>query len=220
MSFGYVRKLLSAALGVILITGGFLQSQEMIKQKEEEVIRLTNDVRKKILMLSDYGPFDSISFGIGSGDKGYTVILKGYASRPLLKDSAEKAIQKLEAVDAVDNQIEILPVSKVDEDIRFRAYAAIYGNTTLSRYSPHRGTPIYGSTRALRNTLAMGISTNPPTGIHPISIIVKNGHIILEGVVDNEGDKTTAGLVANQVSGVFSATNNLAVLQEAPKKKK
>lgn len=219
MSHGYSKKLLGAALGVILVAGGFLRSQEMTKEKEEEVIRLANDVRKKILMLTDYGPFDAISYGIGSGDKGYTVVLKGYASRPLLKDAAEREIKRLEAVDAVDNQIEVLPVSKMDEDIRAKAYVAIYGNSSLSRYGPHYGTPIYGNSRTLRNTLEMGISTNPPTGIHPISIIVKNGNIILEGVVNNEGDKINAGLQANMVSGVFSVTNNLVVFQPAQKKK-
>jgi osmotically-inducible protein OsmY len=45
----------------------------------------------------------------------------------------------------------------------------------------------------------------------PIRIIVKNGHVTLEGVVDNEGDKNLAGLRANGVSGTFSMTNNLQV---------
>lgn len=210
-------KLFSLALGAILAASGLLQAQEMGEQKEEEVIRLTNDVRKKILSLTDYGPFDHIGFGIGPGDKGYTVILKGYASRPLLKDTAEKEVKRIEAVDAVENQIEVLPLSKMDEDIRLRAYAAIYGNTVLSRYGPHRGTPIYGSRRSFANTIQMGISNNPPMGIHPISIIVKNGHIILEGVVNNDGDKDIAGIVANQVSGVFSVTNNLVSLQSEKK---
>jgi hyperosmotically inducible periplasmic protein len=55
---------------------------------------------------------------------------------------------------------------------------------------------------------------------HPISIIVKNGNVILEGVVDNEGDKNIANIQANQVSGVFSVTNNLVVLQASKKKEK
>ena len=67
--------------------------------------------------------------------------------------------------------------------------------------------------------MQMGISNNPPMGFHPISIIVKGGNIILEGVVDNEGDKNMAGMQANQVSGVFSVTNNLAVMQSKAKGK-
>ena len=48
-------------------------------------------------------------------------------------------------------------------------------------------------------------------GFHPISIIVKNGHITLEGVVDTEFDKNIAGTLAGQVPLAFSVTNNLVV---------
>jgi hyperosmotically inducible periplasmic protein len=214
-----VKKLLGSALGVVLLAGGFAAAQQMSKQQEEKVIRLANDVRKKLLMLTNYGPFDYLSFGIGPADKGYKVILKGYASRPLLKSDAEKEVKRIEAVDVIDNQIEVLPTSNNDENIRLKTYTKIYYNTSLSRYNPNYGAPVYGSSRSFRNTAQMGISTNPPMGIHPISIIVKNGHVILEGVVDNEMDKTMAGMQANQVNGVFSVTNNLVVLQASKKKK-
>jgi osmotically-inducible protein OsmY len=195
------------------------QQPQMDKQKQEQIIRLINDVRKKLLGLTNYGPFDALSFGIGPGDKGYTVTLKGYASTPSLKESAEKVVKKIEAVDAVKNEIEVLPTSHMDENIRFKAYWKIYNDPSLSRYNPNYGVPLYGSAQSFRNTMAMGISTDPPMGFHPISIIVKAGHIILEGVVDNESDKTIAGMLANQVPGVFSVTNNLVVAQQTKKKK-
>jgi osmotically-inducible protein OsmY len=47
----------------------------------------------------------------------------------------------------------------------------------------------------------------------PIRIIVKNGRVTLEGVVDSDADKNMAGLRANGVSGVFSVTNNLQVVK-------
>ncbi len=219
MKIRSMKRLQGVTLGAILAAGVAVMAQETGRQ-DEPVIRLANDVRKKILMLSEYGPFDSISFGIGPAGKGYTVTLKGYASRPILKQSAENVVKRIEVVDVVENQIEVLPTSRMDEDIRLKAYAKIYYSTSLSRYNPNYATPIYGSPRSFRNTMQMGISTNPPMGYHPISIIVKNGNIILEGVVDNEGDKTMAGMLANQVSGVFSVTNNLVVLQSAKKKGK
>ena len=218
MRYGSMKRFLGAAIGLLLAAGGMVAAQEVNKQKDEEVIRLANDVRKKILSLGNYGPFDYLTFGIGPAGKGYTVVLKGYASRPTLKDDAERAVKRIEAVDAVDNQIEVLPLSNMDEDIRLRAYAKIYSSPNLSRYNPNRGTPIYGSARSFRNTVQMGISTNPPMGFHPISIIVKGGNIILEGVVDNEMDKTMAEMMAKQVSGAFSVTNNLIALQAAKKK--
>jgi len=220
MKIGSVKKILGSVLGLIFIAGGFAIAQQMSKQKQEEIIRLTNDVRKKLLMLNTFGPFDYLSFGIGPADKGYKVTLRGYASRSRLKDDAGKELKRIESVDVVDNQIEILPTLPSDDDIRIQAYIAIYYNQTLSRYNPNRGAPIYGSPLSFRNSLAIGISNNPPIGYHPISIIVKNGNVILEGVVDNDMDKTIAGMQANQVSGVFSVTNNLVVLQPEKKKKK
>jgi hyperosmotically inducible protein len=49
--------------------------------------------------------------------------------------------------------------------------------------------------------------------IKPIRIIVKNGHVTLEGVVDSEADKNVAGIRANTVPGIFSVTNNLQVVK-------
>ena len=67
--------------------------------------------------------------------------------------------------------------------------------------------------------MRFGISTDPPLGAHPIHIIVNKGNVVLEGAVDSEGDKTIAGIQANQVSGVFSVTNNLEVPRPGKKEK-
>jgi hypothetical protein len=93
------------------------------------------------------------------------------------------------------------------------AYAKIYGHPSLSRYNPNLGTPIYG----LPRRTALGISNDPPVGPHPIHIIVNNGRITLEGVVDSESDKSIAGIQANSVNGVFSVANNLEVFRDKAK---
>jgi osmotically-inducible protein OsmY len=188
------------------------------QQNQEAVYRLANNIRKQILTLSNYGVFDYITFGIDPGAGGYKVVLKGYASRPTLKDSAERVVKKLEQVEVVENQIEVLPVSRQDEDIRMRTYAAIYYHPTLSRYNPNRGTPVYGSAAGFQRARTMGISNDPPMGYHPISIIAKGGNVTLEGVVDNDMDKQIAGMQANTVNGVFSVTNNLQAMQPSKKK--
>jgi osmotically-inducible protein OsmY len=138
------------------------------------------------------------------------VLLQGQVAKPTLKTSAERVVQRLEGVEHVINEIEVLPNSPNDEDVRAGVYARVYGHPSLSRYNPNRGTPVFPST-ARRN---FGISTDPPPGAHPIHIIVKNGNVTLEGVVDNEGDKTIAGLQANSTPGAFSVTNNLVVSQD------
>lgn len=201
----------SALLGTPLLAQGGEQNEAMI--------RTANKIRKEIVTLSNFGVFDSITFAMAPADKGFNVTLKGYASRPTLKDSAEKVTRKVEGVGDVTNQIEVLPTSRVDEDIRARTYAAIYFHPTLSRYNPGRGTPIYGPGGA-RRAATFGISNDPPMGYHPISIIVKNGNVTLEGVVDNDMDKQIAGMQANTVNGVFSVTNNLVALQASKKKEK
>lgn len=143
--------------------------------------RITKEVRHEILMLPWFGVFDNIAFKVD----GYNVTLLGQVARPSLKGDAEGAVKSIEGVEKVDNQIEVLPTSPMDDRLRTRLFRAIYGYAPLEKY-------------------ALGVQK-------PIRIVVKNGRVTLEGVVDNEGDKTFAGMRANGVSGSFSVTNNLRV---------
>lgn len=178
---------------------------------EQAVIRIAQAVQKAILTLPNYGVFDEIRFGI----RDYKVTLNGYASRPTLKSSAEQVVKKIEGVKEVINNIEVLPLSPADDAVRARVYVAIYYNPVLSRYNPNRGVPAYSSPARW----AMGITNDPPIGYHPIHIIVKNGNVILTGVVANEGDRNIANIQANSVPGVFSVDNQLAVAESAKPKK-
>jgi len=143
--------------------------------------RVIRDVRHQILMLPYYSEFDSIGFKVD----GYTVTLLGKVTRPSLKDDAEYSIKKIEGVERVNNQIEVLPPSPMDDRLRVRLFRAIYGYPSLQRY---------------------GVGSN-----RPIHIIVDRGHVTLEGVVDNQADKNVAGIRANTVPGIFSVKNNLSV---------
>ena len=178
---------------------------------EQAVIRIARAVQKEILTLPNYGVFDDIRFGI----KDYKVILNGYASRPTLKSSAEQVVKKIEGVQEVVNNIEVLPLSPNDDNVRARVYVAIYYHPMLSRYNPNRGVPEYSSPARW----AGGITNDPPIGYHPIHIIVKNGNVILSGVVANEGDRNIANIQANSVGGAFSVDNQLAVAESAKPKK-
>ncbi len=208
---------LSVAAALALFLAPPLAAQQQPPPDQEEILRVAGQVRKKIITLNNYGVFDHITFGLERGaEGGYVVVVGGYASRPTLKKSITRVVSKIESVEGVVNEVEVLPNSRQDEDIRFATYAKIYGHPALSRYNPNRGTPIYG----LRRRVALGISNDPPIGAHPIHIIVNNGNVMLEGVVDTESDKTIVTVQANSVAGVFSVTNNLHVLQPAKKKKK
>jgi len=157
------------------------QAQQEPSQKAVE--RIQREVRHELVMLPYLDVFDNLAYKVD----GYNVTLFGQVTRPTMKSDAENVVKKIEGVEKVDNQIEVLPPSPMDDRLRLRLYRAIYGYPPLQKY-------------------ALGV-------IKPIRIIVKGGHATLEGVVDNAADKNVAGLRANGVSGVFSVTNNLAVVK-------
>lgn len=172
---------------------------------ERATLRMARDIQRAVLNLPNYGVFDSITFGI----KGYTVILRGVASRPVLKADAERVTRKVEGVTAVENKIEVLPLSPNDDLIRAQAYARIYGHQALSRYSSNRG----GGQFFSLGRAAGGITNDPPVGWHAIHLIVRNGTLRLEGVVDSTMDRAIAEMQANQTSA-FVVENNLQVANQ------
>ena len=143
--------------------------------------RVQREVTHELLMLPYYDVFDSIGFQV-NGD---TVTLLGSVTTPVVKSDAENSIKHIEGVSRVENKIEVLPPSPMDDQLRLQLFRAIYGYPSLEKY-------------------ALGVQK-------PIRIIVKSGHVSLEGIVDNQGDKDTAGIRAKGVSGIFSVENNLRV---------
>lgn len=184
------------------------QTQGMSEAQQQATLRIAKEVRRDILSLPQYGVFDNIHFAIKGGD---TVILKGQASRPTLKSSIENVVKKIEGVTTVINDIVVLPTSPMDDGIRARVYAAIYGYAPLQKYTSNRG----GAARIPSMRVVGGITNDPPIGYHAIHIIVDHGNVTLTGVVDSEGDMTMAGMRANMVSGVFSVDNDLQVAGKA-----
>jgi osmotically-inducible protein OsmY len=150
-----------------------------LSPKSEE--RIVREVRHELLMLPYFGVFDNIAYKVD----GSTVTLMGQVLRPSLKSDAENAVKRIEGVEKVDNQIEVLPPSPADDRIRRVLFRAIYQFPALQKYE-------------------LGVQK-------PIRIIVKNGQVTLEGVVDNQTDKDIAGVRAKTVPGTFSVTNNLRV---------
>ena len=144
--------------------------------------RIAREVRHELVMLPYYGVFDDLAFSVNGG----TVTLLGAVTRPTLKSDAENVVKRIEGVTQVINKIEVLPLSPMDDQIRAAVYRAIYGDPALSTRYGYRALP-------------------------SIHIIVKNGHVTLEGVVANEADKNIANIKANGVPNVFSVENDLQV---------
>lgn len=163
---------------------------------------IVKQVRDKLMGLADYGVFDSLRFAI----KGKSIVLMGYASRPILKSEAEKVIKGIEGVESVDNQIQVLPTSPNDDRIRIGVYRRVYSQPALRKYT---GSPVgFGEFPSVARA-AGGITQDPPLGYHAIHIIVNSGHVILTGVVDSEQDADIAAIQANSTPGVFSVENDL-----------
>jgi hyperosmotically inducible protein len=167
------------------------------------------DIRKELLQLPYYSVFDFLAF---SYDRG-TVVVGGYAYALGLKKDAERAIKRASGVDTVVNKIEELPPSQIDDQIRWATYYKIYRDPFLSRYAPGGGL-LWGHRHAFGGPFSPYGGAFPgmePAGDYPIHIIVQNGRIMLLGVVDNENDKTVAGLRAREVPGTFNVENQLVV---------
>ncbi|HBY63058.1 MAG TPA: transport-associated protein [Solibacterales bacterium] len=142
---------------------------------------LAQRVRHELVTLPWYGVFDNLQYRIDGG----TVTLSGQVIRPTLKSDAENVVKRLEGVDTVKNEIEVLPLSPFDDAIRLRVFRAVY--------------------RQLQPQYAMG-------AVPSIHIIVKNGNVTLTGAVSREMDRSLAFIAANTVFGVFSVTNELRIV--------
>jgi hyperosmotically inducible periplasmic protein len=210
-----VLPLLAAALVLSLSAPTVLAQTPGPTWSEEDTLRIANDVQKKLGGLTTYGVFDWITFGF----HGKTVVLKGYASRPVLKSDAGNTVKRIQGVESVDNQIEVLPLSPNDDRIRVAVYNRIYTQPSLRKYNANQGTIGQALGPGFRGPAAMagGITNNPPMGFQAIHIIVKNGNVTLYGVVNNEGDKAIAGMQANSAPGAFSVDNDLVVQGQAAK---
>jgi hyperosmotically inducible protein len=183
MKKSFLFTLLVSALVISMAAQG---NREALSPKG--IDRIVKEVHHELVMLPFYGVFDNLAYKV---DPDGTVTLLGQVARPTLKSDAENVVKRIEGVERVVNNIEVLPTSINDDNIRRAVYRAIYGNSVLSQYQ-------------LR-------------AVPPIHIIVKNGNVTLEGVVARTMDKQVAGMQTNQVSGVFSVTNNLQVEEEEKK---
>ena len=142
---------------------------------------LTREVGHQLIQVPWLSVFDNLQYSVNGSE----VTLSGQVWQPVTKKDAETAVKGIEGVTKVNNNIEVLPLSPMDDQIRRAEYRAIYGAPELQRY-------------------AMGV-------LPSIHIIVKNGHVTLIGTVDNQMDKNVAEIRAKSVPNVFSVDDNLQV---------
>ena len=148
--------------------------------------RIARQVRHELVTLPYYGVFDNLAYKVD----GNSVTLYGQVVHPTTRTDAQARVSRIAGVSRVVNNIEVLPLSSLDNSIRARTYRAIARTAGLNRY-------LMGSNPSLH-------------------IVVGRGQVTLEGVVSNNADRQLAYMAANQVSGVFSVKNNLRTDRELP----
>jgi hyperosmotically inducible protein len=142
----------------------------------------------EVRMYTRYTIWDNVNIGVRDG----IVELSGQVSEPFKKHDLERLSLRVPGVTGVANRLEVLPLSRFDDELRIRVARALYRDPVLSRY---------------------GLQSVPP-----IHVIVNNGRVTLEGVVNNEMEKNVAGIRANSAGLSFGAvTNNLRVENPKPK---
>jgi hyperosmotically inducible periplasmic protein len=148
--------------------------------------KIAKEVRHELLMLPYYSLFDDLGYTV----EGRTVTLTGVLTSQdaITKNDAERAVKRIEGVEKVINNIEVLPPSPLDDRIRERTYNALVRTGGLSKYFWEAAPSIH--------------------------IISRNGRVTLAGFVMNEMDKNMAGIAAKSVPGAFSVTNNLRVVKD------
>lgn len=179
-------RVIMTVLSILLlqpVLGSAVRGASQVSQAQRErnsEAYLQREVGHQLTTVPWYTVFDIMKYTV-SGD---VVTLTGAVTNPTVKTDAENAVKGIEGVQKVNDQIEVLPPSPLDDQIRLAEYRAIYKDQ-LSRY---------------------GLGT-----LQSIHIIVKGGHVTLEGNVDTQADKNVANVYANGVPNVFSVTNNLVV---------
>ena len=141
-------------------------------------LQVFRDVSRQVLRYPNFTVFDNVQIQVNEG----VVTLFGKVTMPYKSTDIEKQVAKLKGISQVHNQIEVLPVSQFDDDLRLRIARAIYGSSNFFGY---------------------GSMVNPP-----IHIIVDHGHVTLEGVVNSNVDRAMARSLASGFLA-FSVTNNL-----------
>ena len=176
-----IKRTLTALLMALAIASSVAAAAPRGSDRDSADTAAMKQIRKKLVTLPYYGVFDNLGFELDGG----TVTLYGQVVRPSTRKDAERRVAKIEGVERVINNIEVLPLSSFDDRIRIRTLRAVSRAGGLFRYFQ---------------------------GVNPsIHIIVNRGRVTLEGVVSGKGDSQLAYIAARGVPEGFSVTNNLRV---------
>lgn len=162
----------------MLVVGAMLLPALAAAEAPQKDLQIFKDVSKQVLGYTRYTVFDDVSISANDG----AVTLTGKVTMGYKAKDIERLVARVPGVTSVRNEIEVLPASFFDEELRYRISRAIYGNHTFWHYA------------------AM---VNPP-----IHIVVENGRVTLTGVVNSNLERVMAYSIATS-SPAFSVVNKL-----------
>lgn len=187
------------ALAILLLIGGtgiaaVPQERPQLDSPDARDIRrmenLKEEIRHQLVTLPYYSVFDWLQAQVSADG---VVTLSGDVTRPTIKDDAERRVKNIESATRIVNNIEVLPLSPMDDQLRIAVYRAVFGfNSPLFRYATQ--------------------------SVPPIHIIMKNGHVSLRGLVQSQFDSQYAETAARGVSGIFEVKNELQIEQRVDQK--
>lgn len=172
-----------------MLAGGTMMASDVKPNGPLNGDEITAKIIHQIRMYPYYSIWDNINVQVREGQ----VELLGQVSQPFKKADLGRLLQHVPGVTGVNNELQVLPLSPFDDRLRVQVARAVYGDPTLSRY-------------------AMG-------ALPSIHVIVDNGHVTLEGVVNNDMEKQVAGMRASAAGlSLGQVTNNLRVENPRPHK--
>src|SRR5215468_9580468 len=116
----------------LMTTGAMASEQPMTGPVSgQTTLTIEKQVRHELNMLPYVNVFDYMTFSV---DENGTVTLNGEVTNPVLKSDAANVVKRIEGVERVENNIEVLPVSFFDDGLRLRLYRTIYSGP-LARYA-------------------------------------------------------------------------------------
>jgi len=164
---------------VAVLAAVALAAPALRAQSQAPTTDLEKEIVRVLTSLPHYGVFDNLYFEVSGSD----VTLEGQALLEITKAEAGKRVARIKGVATVTNKIEVLPPSPTDDALRDSVYKALVATSDLNRYT-------------------MGADPS-------IHVIVKGGHVALEGMVSNAEDKQKAEMVTKRVPGILEFKNNL-----------
>jgi len=176
---------LTSRLTSALVLVAALAAPAMAQPPREDA-QVARDIASAVITYPQFTIFDDISATLDRG----TVVLSGKVTMPYKRDDLARRIAKVAGVDRVENNVQVLPVSFFDDDLRHTIARAIYRNDAFTQYAS---------------------MMNPP-----IHVIVEHGRVTLTGVVNSDVERVLARVIAASF-GEFSLVNDLKTDAEMAK---